>query len=95
MVSFTLAPAGISLLTTESDRGRPLYCGQYHVVEGDQQTKLCMYLLGQGGTLSADLTLLDGTTRGVCVCVRYVCQTPFRVHRRNLWSIFVCVNDSV
>ena len=63
-----LAPAGISLLTTESECRQPQFCTRvsYQVVEGDQPTKLCKQLLGQGGIVSADFTLLDKTARGMC-----------------------------
>lgn len=65
---FLLAPAGISLLATESEHRDPQFCTQtyYDVAESDQPTKLCMQLLGHGGVVNADLILLDGTARGVC-----------------------------
>jgi len=59
------APAGVSLLAAETDRYASPFCTRrrYHVVEGDQPNKLCMQLLGQGGNVNTDLTLLDGTAR--------------------------------
>ena len=74
IILFILAPADVSLLTTESQFGLPRFCTRtsYHVVEGDQPAKLCMQLLGPTrGTVNADLTLLDRTTRGVCVVATY------------------------
>lgn len=64
---FVLAPAGISLLTTETERSQSQVCtpGYRYAREGDQG-KLCMQLLGQGGPVSTYLALLDGTARGVC-----------------------------
>lgn len=65
---FVLAPAGVSLLATETDRSVSQFCTRrsYRVVEGDQPNKLCMQLLGHGGNVNTDLTLLDWTARGVC-----------------------------
>ena len=62
-----LAPAGISLLTTESERTQSQFCAQtyYSAREGDR-SRLCMQLLGQGGTVSTYFAVLDGTARGVC-----------------------------
>ena len=67
---FVLDPAGISLLTTESELSQPRFCSRgyyssYDIQEGDRG-KLCMHLLGQGGTVGAYLTLLGGTARGMC-----------------------------
>lgn len=71
---FLLDPAGISLLVAESEHSQPQFCirGYYHylVDEGDQG-KLCVHLLGQGGAVSAHLTLLDGTARGICDAYNY------------------------
>lgn len=74
---FVLAPAGVSLLTTESEHSEPRFCTREndYAWEGDPG-KLCVYLLGQGGTVSADLTLLDGTARGMCDMYIH-CQNPF------------------
>ena len=67
-ILFLLAPAGISLLATESEHREPQFCTRtyYSVAESDKPTKLCMQLLGHGGVVNADLILLDGTARGVC-----------------------------
>lgn len=64
---FVLAPAGISLLTTESERSQSQFCAQrnYFAREGDR-SRFCMQLLGQGGTVSTYFAVLDGTARGVC-----------------------------
>jgi len=65
---FVSAPAGVSLLAAENVHSASQFCirRHYHVVEGDQPTKLCKQLLGQRGNVNGDLTLLDWTARGMC-----------------------------
>ena len=76
-----LAPAGVLLVTAESGDRWPQFCTQtnYRVVEGDQQAKLCMQLLGPGGTVNADLTVLDGTAGGVSDTYIQLCQTALKL----------------